>query len=319
MIVTVTANPSLDRLVALGAPLQRGAVQRAQGAAADPGGKGVNVSRVVHAAGAGTVAVLPADQGDPLLVALARLDVPAIPVPVGHEVRSNITVTEPDGTTTKLNAPGPHLAPETVRALEDAVVAAADGAAWLALCGSLPPGLPDDWYARLAARLGAGPGSPRIAVDTSGAALAASAVHGVALLKPNAEELAELVGRDPAAGAEFESRAAAGDPGPVLDAARELNGATGAAVLATLGGAGALLVTADGAWAATPPPITVRSTVGAGDSSLAGYLIAHERGAQPPECLSLAVAYGAAAAALPGTQAPRPEELAVADVRVTAL
>jgi 1-phosphofructokinase len=63
----------------------------------------------------------------------------------------------------------------------------------------------------------------------------------------------------------------------------------------------------------------VRSTVGAGDSSLAGYLIAHTRGATPPERLSLAVAYGAAAAALPGTQAPRPEELAVADVRVTAL
>ncbi|TWS17884.1 1-phosphofructokinase family hexose kinase [Tsukamurella asaccharolytica] len=317
MIVTVTANPSLDRLVALGGPLRRGAVHRAEGAAADPGGKGVNVSRVVHAAGEGTVAVLPADQGDPLLAGLSRLGVPAIPVPVGHEVRSNITVTEPDGTTTKLNAPGAPLAPEAVRALEDAILSAADGAAWLALCGSLPPGLPDGWYARLADRLGAG--GPRIAVDTSGPALAASAVRGVALLKPNAEELAELVGRGSEAGAEFESRAAAGDLGPVRAAAEELQRVTGGAVLATLGAAGALLVTAEGAWAATPPPVTVRSTVGAGDSSLAGYLIAHARGADAPQRLSLAVAYGAAAAALPGTQAPRPEELAVADVRVIAL
>lgn len=316
MIVTVTANPSLDRLIALGGPLERGAVQRAEGAAADPGGKGVNVSRVVHAAGVGTVALLPADQGDPLLVGLSRLGVPAIPVPVGHEVRSNITVTEPDGTTTKLNAPGAPLTPEVVREFEDAIVSAADGASWLALCGSLPPGLPDDWYARLTERFSGRPSGPRIAIDTSGPALPASAVRGVSLLKPNAEELADLVGVN---GADFESRAEAGDLGPVRAAAEELHRRSGASVLATLGAAGALLVTADGAWFATPPKITVRSTVGAGDSSLAGYLIAHERGASAPACLSLAVAYGAAAAALPGTSAPRPEELAVADVRVTAL
>lgn len=317
MIVTVTANPSLDRLVALDAPLRRGAVHRAVGAAADPGGKGVNVSRAVHAAGGATVAVLPADQGDPLLAGLARLGVPAIPVPVGHEVRNNITVTEADGTTTKLNAPGAPLAPEAVAALEDAIVAAADGARWLALCGSLPPGLPDDWYAGLVRRLP--PGGPLVAVDTSGPALAASAVRGAGLLKPNAEELAELVGLGAAAGEELEARAAAGDLAPVRAAAADLHRATGAAVLATLGAAGALLVADEGAWAATPPPIAVRSTVGAGDSSLAGYLLAHTRGAPAPDRLRLAVAYGAAAAALPGTQAPRPEELAVDGVRVTAL
>ncbi|BDH55252.1 hypothetical protein MTP03_01910 [Tsukamurella sp. PLM1] len=200
-----------------------------------------------------------------------------------------------------------------MRAFEEAIVAAADGASWLALCGSLPPGLPDDWYARLAARLA---GGPRIAVDTSGAALAGAAVPGVSLLKPNGEELAELAGVD---GSDFETRAEAGDLAPVRAAAESLHRATGATVLVTLGAAGALLVTPDGAWHAVPPRVTVRSTVGAGDSALAGYLIAHERGASAPERLALAVAYGAAAAALPGTQAPRPEELAVADVRVTAL
>ncbi|WP_019201304.1 1-phosphofructokinase family hexose kinase [Tsukamurella sp. 1534] len=313
MIVTVTANPSLDRLVALGGPLRRGAVQRAQDATADPGGKGVNVSRVVHAAGGDTVAVMPADGADPLIVALHRVGVPAIPVPAGHEVRSNITVTEPDGTTTKLNAPGARLSAESVAAFEDAIVAAAAGASWVALCGSLPPGLPADWYARLTARLA---GGPRIAVDASGPALHAAAVRGVSLLKPNAEELGELAGVD---GDELETRAAQGDPEPARAAAAALHASTGASVLATLGGAGALLVTGDGAWFATPPPITVRSTVGAGDSSLAGYLLAHERGATPPERLTLAVAYGAAAAALPGTQAPRPEGLDAARVRVRSL
>lgn len=312
MIVTVTANPSVDRLIELGAPLQRGAVQRAEAATADPGGKGVNVSRVLHTADADTVAVLPADRGDPLLVALDRLGLPARAVPVGHEVRSNITVAEPDGTTTKLNAPGAPLSPDAAAALEQAVVDAADGAGWLALCGSLPPGLPDDWYARLAHRL---KGGPRIAVDTSGPALAAAAAAGVALLKPNAEELAELTGVD---GTELEQSAAAGDLAPARAAAEELRRRSGAAVLATLGAAGALLVD-DGAWFAVPPRIAVRSTVGAGDSSLAGFLLAHERGASAPECLRLAVAYGAAAAALPGTSAPRPDHLAVTDVQLIGL
>ena len=78
------------------------------------------------------------------------------------------------------------------------------------------------------------------------------------------------------------------------------------AVLATLGGAGAVLVTAEGAWHATPPPTTVVSTVGAGDSSLFGYLLGDLRGAGPADRLRLAVAYGSAAAGLPGTTIPTP-------------
>ena len=84
--------------------------------------------------------------------------------------------------------------------------------------------------------------------------------------------------------------------------------ATGAAVLATLGAAGALLVTAEGAWAATPPPITVRSTVGAGDSSVAGFILADVAGGSPADCLASAVSHGSAAASLPGTTLPTPAD-----------
>ena len=80
-------------------------------------------------------------------------------------------------------------------------------------------------------------------------------------------------------------------------------------MLATLGGDGAVLVTADGAWHATPPPTTVVSTVGAGDSSLFGYLLGDIRGGSPPDRLALAVAYGSAAAGLPGTTIPDPSQL----------
>ena len=90
-------------------------------------------------------------------------------------------------------------------------------------------------------------------------------------------------------------------------------------MLATLGGNGAVLVTAEGAWHATPPPTTVVSTVGAGDSSLFGYLLGDIRGLTAPDRLALAVAYGSAAAGLPGTTIPQPAQLRTELVGVTAL
>ena len=92
-----------------------------------------------------------------------------------------------------------------------------------------------------------------------------------------------------------------------------------AAVLATLGGNGAVLVTADGAWHATPPPTHVVSTVGAGDSSLFGYILGDIRGLAAPDRLALAVAYGSAAAGLPGTTIPEPAHLRTDLVRITVL
>ena len=88
------------------------------------------------------------------------------------------------------------------------------------------------------------------------------------------------------------------------------------AVLATLGAAGAVLVNQTGSWLATPPPIVPRSTVGAGDSSLAGYVRADVSGAEPPQRLQMAVAYGSAAAALPGSALPSPAEIDLDAVRV---
>ena len=90
-------------------------------------------------------------------------------------------------------------------------------------------------------------------------------------------------------------------------------------MLTTLGAAGAVLVNATGAWLATPPPIIPRSTVGAGDSSLAGYLRAEVGGAEAPRCLQMAVAYGSAAAALPGSALPCPDQIDLDAVRVVSI
>ena len=311
-VVTLTANPGLDRTLELPGPVQRGGVMRLAPSSTEPGGKGVNVSRAVAAADADVVTVLPAADDDPLVRALRVLGLPLATVPVSAPVRTNYTLAEPDGTTTKLNEPGVPLDADTRAALAAELHRSADGAAWVALSGSLPPGTPVDWYATLVAAL-ADTGA-RVAVDTSEGPLAAllAAGPGAApdLLKPNAEELAQLAG--------VEEAAVLADPEVALAAVRTLHERGVAEVLLTLGADGALLSTAEGLWSAQPPRIAVRSTVGAGDCSLAGYLLASLAGLPPAERLRSAVAYGAASAALPGSAVPAPAEVARLEVRVTA-
>ena len=156
MIVTLTPNPSVDRAVVIDG-LHRGEVHRATSSRVDPGGKGVNVSRALAAQGSATLAVLPAGgpEGHLMEELLDAAGVARRSVPVAGSLRMNISVLEPDGTTTKLNEPGPHLSPAEVEALLEATLAAAEdeGAAWVVGCGSLPPGAPTDLYAGLVTRL----------------------------------------------------------------------------------------------------------------------------------------------------------------------
>ena len=320
MIVTLTANPSLDRTVELGAPLARGEVQRAVSVRQESGGKGVNVSRALKASGLETLAVLPGDAGDPVLAGLAATDVPFAALPIGAPLRSNVALTEPDGVTTKVNEPGPELSEQLTKELVDLLVERSRGAAWVVLAGSLPPGVPADFYATVAERLRADDGvaAPKIAVDSSGSPLAASLAGRPELLKPNADELAELAAMaglpDVGTPAELEA-----SPERAAAAAHALVEAGVGAVLATLGSKGAVLVTAEGAWHATHSPIRAVSTVGAGDSSLAGYLLADLSGADAVGRLRQAVAHGAAAASLPGSTVPAVHQTDPSAVTVTAL
>jgi 1-phosphofructokinase len=314
MIVTLTANPSLDRAITLAGPLVPGEVQAAVTAREDAGGKGINVARVAAAAGARALAVLPLTTDDPFDVALRASTVAAKRVHIHGLARANVTITDPDGVTTKLNLPGAAFDADDVRNVIDAVVEACAGARWLALAGSLPPGAGDGFYVDVieAVRSRWGADAPRIAVDTSGAALAEVVAHGRPdLIKPNDDELADLVGTPLPDGSDL---AAA-----VLPVARRIVPSLVGSALVTLGSHGAVLVDAEGAWAGTPPRIRVTSTVGAGDSSLAGYLLADLDGAGPEERLRRAIRYGAAAASLPGTQAPSPADLPAGDVTIRTL
>jgi len=318
VIVTVTPNPSIDRTVTLPSPLTRGAVHRVTSVTSQAGGKGVNVARALSLAGVEALAVLPAATNDPLVIALQAAGVTYRVVPTAEPARTNLTITEQDGTTTKVNEPGAALDEATVAALTAAVLEAAEGADWVVMSGSLPPGVPTTWYGDVVALLASYP--CRVAIDTSDAplaALVASLDRGAPdLIKPNAEELAGVLGLSPEA---LEAAVEQGDPGPVVSAARQLIDRGVGAVLATLGAAGAVLVDQNGAWLATPPPIVPRSTVGAGDSSLAGYVRAEVGGAVPPQRLQMAVAYGSAAAALPGTTLPTPAEIDLDAVQVSPI
>ncbi|MCT1366391.1 MULTISPECIES: 1-phosphofructokinase family hexose kinase [Kocuria] len=318
MIVTLTANPSLDRTVEIPAQLGRGTVIRATRSVADPGGKGVNIARALSVSGVESVAVLPGDSGDPVLAGLTEANVRYSNLATGYPIRTNVTIAEPDGTTTKINAPGEPFDDVAQRELTRLLINDAKGASWLVLAGSLPPGVPSDYYAVVsrAVREVLGDDAPRMAVDTSGASLRDTLIgqDGLPdLIKPNSEELAELVGGS------TDAAALEDDPQATAQKARELVDRGVGSVLATMGAKGAVLVTPDGAWYAQHAPIRARSTVGAGDCSLAGFLLADEAGKSPRECLVQAVAHGSAAASLPGTQVPSLEETTPEAVTVTEL
>ncbi|HXF36797.1 MAG TPA: 1-phosphofructokinase [Actinomycetota bacterium] len=293
MIVTVTANPSLDRTLEVEA-LVRGRVIRATAARLHPGGKGVNVARALVANGVPARAVLPAGgpEGERLLGLLEGLGLEVEAVPIGGAVRENVTVVEPDGTVTKLNAPGPRLSTAEVDALVEATLRASRGAAWVALCGTLPPGVPEDLYARLVGELRAV--GVRVAVDSSGPALAAALAAGPDVVKPNRRELGEVVGRPLASLPD------------VLRATGEVLRRGVRQVLVSLGEAGAVYAADGVAMRASTPPVVARSTVGAGDAALAGFLA---QDGVLPEALRTAVAWAAAAVALPGTEMPGPEAI----------
>jgi len=294
MITTVTPNPSLDRTLHL-PRFVRGHVNRATDSMVEPSGKGVNVAIALHGAGVDVRAALPIGGGTGREIAslLDDLGLAHVDVPIAGTVRSNISLVEADGHSTKVNEPGPLLSDSEVDALCATSLAGSDVGEWVLWAGSLPGGFTPQRFAdavadtRAAGRL--------VAVDSSGPALMrVISQHGDRLphmVKPNAEELAELAGR---------GLTTLGD---VADAARVLLARGVRTVLISLGHNGALLVDAD-----LPRPLhghaaarRVVNTVGAGDAFLAGWLAALDAGATTADALANALRFGATAVEQEGT------------------
>ncbi len=288
MIVTVTPNPSFDRTLHVNS-VEIGEVHRASSVTLEAGGKGINVARAIANAGSPARTVFPGGLADSehfasLLSGIDYLDV--LSIDVGRALRVNTTVVETDGRTTKLNESGDTLTDEAQSRLFDATAAAATDASWIAVCGSLPPGAEPDFALRLHEHVG---GNAKLAVDASGEPLARIAAAGCDLIKPNHEELEELVGQ------------ALPTLGHVVDAATELQRSGIDTVVVSLGGDGALLVNGNDVIHAAAPSNRVENTVGAGDAFLAGFLAG---GGSGIHALSEALAWGRAAVSSPSTAFP---------------
>ncbi len=302
MILTVTLNAALD--ITYRVPrLRPHSTHRVTEVSERPGGKGLNVARVLTALGHRTVATgfAGGGTGDALRALLAETEVTDALVPVGGATRRTVAVVDAaTGDTTQLNEPGPTVSPAEWGAFLGTYRELLGEARAVALCGSLPPGVPVDVYARLT-RAARAAGVP-VLLDTSGEPLRRGLAARPDLAKPNADELAALTGST--------------EP---LRAARDARRRGAHAVAASLGADGMLAVTADGAWQAAPPRRFAGNPTGAGDSAVAGLLSGLVEELPWPDRLTRAVALSAATVRAPaaGEFDPSTYEELLAGVVVT--
>ncbi|HEY7458539.1 MAG TPA: 1-phosphofructokinase family hexose kinase [Xanthobacteraceae bacterium] len=289
-IVAITLNPSIDISTSVDRlmPIRK---LRCAAPRVYPGGGGVNVARVAVRFGADVELIYPTGgaTGQLLRRLVDREGIPNLAIDLKEETREDFTVLEETtGAEFRFVMPGPQFAEDEWQKCLEALIALQAKPDFIVGSGSLPPGVPNDFYARVA-RHAANSGA-RFVVDTSGDALAAALQEGVFLVKPNLRELNEML------------RVEAEDDASMLAAGRQMIRDHHAEVVAlSLGDLGALLVTGDRAWRAHAPQINIVSGVGAGDSFLGALLWAMCASLPMPEALRYAVAAGAAAVLTPGT------------------
>ncbi|MDG9718641.1 1-phosphofructokinase family hexose kinase [Streptomyces sp. DH24] len=283
MILTVTLNTALDITYRVPA-LTPHASHRVTDVTERPGGKGLNVARVLAALGHRVTATGFAGgaTGRAVRDLLAEAaDVVDELVPVAGPTRRTIAVVDAaTGDTTQLNEPGPPVSPAEWSAFLKTYERLLASASAVALCGSLPPGVPVGAYAGLV-RTARAAGVP-VLLDTSGEPLRRGVAARPDLVKPNAEELAELTGSH--------------EPLRATQDARRRGART---VVASLGAEGLLALTPEGRWRAAPPARVRGNPTGAGDSACAGLLSGLAEGLSWPDRLTRAVALSAATVLAP--------------------
>ena len=306
-IVTLTVNPTIDKSARID-HVAADRKLRCEAPRHEPGGGGINVSRVIKRLGGDALALYPA--GGPLGQMLGNLldqeKVSHRSVSIEGMTRENLTVLEESsGRQFRFGMPGPTLLEEEWQRCLDELAKIAPKPAYIVASGSLPPGVPQDFYARVAS-LGKDNGS-RVIVDSSGEALSAAARTGVYLLKPNMRELAHLAGHK--IESESEQERVAQDL--IASGCSEV-------VVVSLGAAGALLASAKGLARLRAPTVQIVSKIGAGDSMVAGIVLALVRGKSLENAVRFGIAAGAAAVMTPGTELCRREDTEVLYERILA-
>lgn len=291
MIYTVTLNPALDKTTQV-PNFKLDLVNRITTLRIDPGGKGINVSKVIAKLGGTSVAfaVLGGGTGHAIQRALAEQGIECRAFEVEGETRTNLKVIDPElGTHTDINEPGPEVTPAMLDDMLAQVVDVVRTGDIVVLSGSLPRGAAADTYKTwVAACKEAG---AKVFLDADGDKLMAGLESRPFLTKPNEIELGAMLGRE------------LNTDELVAEAGRELCARGVDHVVVSMGGAGAMFVTSERAVKASPVKVPVGSTVGAGDSVVAALAFAEDTGLSADDTMRLAMATGAANVMETGTQA----------------
>lgn len=297
VIATLTMSPTIDVNTSIDYVVAERKL-RCGPPSYEPGGGGINVSRAIRKLGGESVSLY--TSGGPTGQMLETLlDQEALnhrPIPMKDWIRQNLIVMEESTNRQfRFGMPGPNLEDQEWKRCLDEFSALDPKPDYIVASGSLPAGMPQDFYARLA-RL-AKELSSRIIVDTSGEALRLAVREGVYLIKPNLRELGEITGE------KFEDEAQ-----QEALASELVRSGQSEVVVVSLGAAGALLASSEGIERIQSPTVPIRSKVGAGDSMVAGIVLSLARGMSAREAVLFGVASGTAAVMTPGTELCRRED-----------
>ena len=297
MIATVTLNPSLDKTVTVEG-LVVDEANRWTSLRRDPGGKGINVSRVLHELGNETIAYgfIGGIDGQILEHLLEQQGVPCDFTSIEGQIRSNFIITNlKTRRQTRIDAPGPHVSRDELEDLVGKLTHIKPKPDFLVLAGSVPPGVPDDIYRQLIEE--AKKHGVKTVLDSDDEWLKDGIKAKPNVIKPNVHETEELLGEK------------LGDEAAIIQALRTLV-TQGIEVVAISRGKDGLIVANGGKiLKVIPPQVEIRSTVGAGDSAVAGLVLKLSQGDGIEEACRLAVAAGTAATLTPGTELCRRQDV----------
>ena len=288
-IYTVTLNPAVDRELTVPI-ITYDSVLRSSTQSVDFGGKGFNVSRMLKSLGSESTALgfVGGRSGELLNDGLLSLGIKTDFVWVSGETRTNVSIKSlGDDHYIKVNEPGPTISEKEQHALVEKISSLTQPGDWWVLAGSLPPGVPADYYAQLISIIQSS--GARVVFDASGKALAEGIRAKPFMIKPNDIELHELTGL------------LVDTPEEILAASQKLQESGIQIIAISLGKKGAMLLTEEGKWLAQSPPIQESNPVGAGDSLVGGMVWSLSQGYPIKEAIGWGVACGAAAASLSGT------------------
>jgi 1-phosphofructokinase family hexose kinase len=287
LILTLTVNPAIDHNIITDrlAFEDRGYIlSRSESA----GGRGINASRVIHSFGGETMAIAPAGgkEGPRFEELLKQTGLDIEVIPIRDELRSNLTISDRQGLTVKLNEVGPKITPDDVKRIEKAVEKKLGKASWLMLCGSVPPGVDHHFYCRLIAL--AAKKKVRTVLDSDGEAL----LHGLeghpTAVMPNQQEAERLLNRALITRTHF------------LEAAERIHTMGADSVVLSLGSRGAVAKFVGGLFEVVPPRVEAVCPIGAGDAMSAAFTWASDTGKEFIDAVRWGVAAGTASAQLPG-------------------